>query len=55
MGSMPVILMILFYVVNPSFMEPLFKTSLGHVFLGIAAGLEILCFVLIKKIVTIKM
>lgn len=55
MGSMPVILLIIFYVVNPSFIMPLFQTSTGRIFLAVAAGLEIACFVLIKKIVTIKM
>lgn len=55
MGCMPIILMILFYIVNPSFMLPLFQTSTGRIFLAVAAGLEIACFFLIKKIVTIKM
>lgn len=55
MGCMPVVLMILFYIVNPSFMLPLFQTSTGRIFLVVAAGLEIACFFLIKKIVTIKM
>lgn len=55
MGSMPVILLVMFYVVNPSFIMPLFENSLGRVFLAVAAGLEVLCFLLIKKIVTIKM
>lgn len=55
MGSMPVILMVLFYIVNPAFMSPLFETTTGHIFIGVAAGLEVLCFILIKKIVTIKM
>lgn len=55
MGMMPVALMIMFSVVNPSFMEPLFKTSLGHVFIAVAAGLEFICFIIVKKIVTVKM
>lgn len=55
MGFMPIILLIIFYVVNPSFIMPLFQTSTGRIFLAVAAGLEIACFVLIKKIVTIKM
>lgn len=55
MGCMPIVLMILFYIVNPSFMLPLFQTSTGRIFLIVAAGLEIACFFLIKKIVTIKM
>lgn len=54
-GVMPVGLALLFYVVNPDFMKPLFTTSLGHIFLGVAAGLEGLCFLAIKKITTVKM
>ena len=54
-GSMPVVLCILFFLVNRDFIMPLFTTSTGHIFLGVAAGLEILCFIVVKKIITIKM
>lgn len=54
-GSMPVILCLLFFLINREFIMPLFTTNLGHVFLGIAAGLEFLCFVAVKKIINIKM
>lgn len=55
MGAMPVILLVIFYVVNPSFISPLFEDPTGRIFLAVAAGLEVACFFLIKKIVTIKM
>lgn len=54
-GSMPVVLCLLFFLINRDFIMPLFTTTLGHVFLGVAAGLEVLCFVAVKKIITIKM
>lgn len=54
-GSMPVVLCLLFFLINREFILPLFTTNLGHVFLGIAAGLEFLCFVAVKKIINIKM
>lgn len=54
-GSMPVILCILFFFINREFIMPLFTTSTGHIFLGVAAGLEFLCFIAVRKIVNIKM
>lgn len=54
-GSMPVILCVLFFIVNREFIMPLFTTNMGHVFLGIAAGLEFLCFLAVKKIINVKM
>lgn len=54
-GSMPIILCLLFFLINRDFIMPLFTTTLGHIFLGVAAGLEVLCFVAVKKIITIKM
>lgn len=54
-GIVPIALLLIFTVVNRSLMEPLFTTSTGHIFLGVAAGLEIICFVAIKKITNVKM
>ncbi|MGN1329409.1 MAG: type II secretion system F family protein [Eubacterium sp.] len=54
-GCMPVIMLVLFSVINFEFIEPLFTTSLGHIFLGIAAGLEVVCFAIIRKITNVKM
>lgn len=54
-GSMPIILCLLFLVVNKDFIMPLFTTSTGHIFLAVAAGLEFLCFIAVKKIISIKM
>lgn len=54
-GMMPVVLCLLFLLVNKEFIMPLFTTNMGHVFLGMAIGLEVLCFFAIKKITNVKM
>lgn len=54
-GSMPIILCVLFFFVNREFIMPLFTTNIGHIFLGVAAGLEVLCFLAVRKIINIKM
>ena len=54
-GVMPIALLIMFSLVNRSFMEPLFTTTMGKIILGVAAGLEIICVFVVKKITTVKM
>lgn len=54
-GIMPIAILGMFYMVNKEFVMPLFTTNMGRVFLCVAAGLEIVCFLIIKKITTIKM
>ena len=54
-GSMPVVLLVLFFLVNRPFVMPLFTDPKGKIFLGIAAGLELMCFLAIKKITNVKM
>jgi tight adherence protein B len=54
-GAMPVILLVMFSIINYDFVSVLFEETRGNIALGIAAGLEILAFVAIKKITTIKM
>jgi tight adherence protein B len=50
----PFILMIVFFVVDPAFIKPMFNTTLGLVLLFAMLGLQIIGGVFIKKIVTIK-
>ncbi len=50
----PFILMIIFAVIDPNFIKPMFTTTLGLVMLFIMLGLLIIGGVVIKKIVTIK-
>jgi len=53
-GMLPVALLILIYVLNREYMIGLFTTKLGHILLGVAAGMELLGALLIRKIVSIK-
>lgn len=50
----PLVLLILFSLVNPTYVAPLFNTTLGLVFLGAMFGFQIIGGIAIKKIVTIK-
>ncbi len=50
----PFILMMVFFVVDPAFIKPMFSTTLGLVLLAAMLGLQIIGGVVIKKIVTIK-
>jgi tight adherence protein B len=52
--SIPFILMIVFYFLDPSHIAPMFNTPLGLVALVIMLGLQIIGGYMIKKIVTIK-
>lgn len=54
-GSMPFAMVLLFFSVNPEFIKPLFTESLGHTFIIVAIVLEVLAFIVIKKITTVKM
>ncbi len=53
-GGIPIGLLAVFAVISPEFVGLLFTTSLGHIMLGIAGGLEVLGFFVIKKIVDIE-
>ena len=53
-GALPFILLIMMSVVNPDYASGLFETDLGHIMLVVGIILEIIGFVVIKKIVTIK-
>lgn len=52
--SIPFILGVVFYFVDPAFMTPMFNTTLGVVLLVAMLGLQIIGGVVIKKVVTIK-
>ena len=53
-GALPFILLIMMSVVNPDYASGLFETDIGHIMLVVGIILEIIGFVVIKKIVTIK-
>lgn len=50
----PFVLCIVFFVVDPAFISPMFNTTLGWVMLAMMLGLQIIGGVIIKKVVTIK-
>ena len=54
-GSMPLILLGLFTLVNYDFVKVLYTEPRGYVVLGIVAGLELTAFLAIKKITAVKM
>lgn len=51
----PVFLLVVVTLINPSYMEPMWTTTYGHVLLGIALVLEILGYVIIRKMINIKL
>jgi tight adherence protein B len=50
----PFILAIVFFIVDPAYIKPMFNTTLGLVLFAGMLGLQIIGGVMIKKIVTIK-
>ncbi len=52
--GLPVATGILMYLTNPDYMSPLFEEPLGHRFLQVAVGLQIVGYFVIKKITTMK-
>lgn len=53
-GGIPVGLALIFFVMSPSFITPLFTEKVGRIMLGIGAGLETVGFLVIRKIVNIE-
>lgn len=54
MGLMPLLVIIVFYLMDPELIQPLFETFAGYVILSIAAVLNIIGVLLILKIVNIQ-
>lgn len=54
-GSLPLISFAFLKMTNPTYLDQLFATSLGHVLLGAAIGLEIVGFYVIRRIIDIKL
>ena len=50
----PFVLGAVFFIIDPVYMQPMFNTTLGLVFLAAMLGLQIIGGIMIKKIVTIK-
>ncbi len=53
-GALPVVLLVAISVINPEYSDPLFHTELGRIMLGLGAGMELIGFMVILKIVSVK-
>jgi tight adherence protein B len=53
-SALPIVLGLAITVINPSYLDPLFKTGTGHAMLVLAVLLLIGGSMVIKKIITIK-
>jgi tight adherence protein B len=53
LGAAPLVLFLIFNVINHKYMEPLMTTAMGHVMIGVAVVLEAIAFFIIRKIVNI--
>lgn len=53
-GLLPVFILLILMLINPSYIEELFTTSEGRIALGICVVLELIGFTIVKKIVTVK-
>ncbi|MCQ2400820.1 MAG: type II secretion system F family protein [Lachnospiraceae bacterium] len=53
-GSLPVFLIIVLSVMNPDYCKPLFNTDTGRMLLAAGAVMELIGFIVIQKIITVK-
>lgn len=54
LACIPVALALFFFIYSPEYLEPLLTTGIGRIAIGIAAVLVIVGFIIIRKIVDIK-
>ena len=53
-GVLPIIILIAISVINPGYSDMLFSTKIGRIMLGVGAFMEVVGFIVINKIVTVK-
>ncbi|TEB12138.1 Bacterial type II secretion system protein F domain protein [Pelotomaculum sp. FP] len=53
-GFLPIALLIILSILNPTYMQPFFTTTYGHIMLFIGAVMECIGFLVIRKIVDLK-
>lgn len=53
-GFLPIVLLIILSVLNPTYMQPFFTTTYGHIMLLIGTVMECIGFLVIRKIVDVK-
>ena len=51
-GALPIFMVLLFLLINPDYMKPMFTETLGQVFLLVGVALEGMGFVMIKSLLT---
>ena len=54
LGLLPIIVVAAITLINPTFMEPLFTTRVGHIILAIAAVSQVFGFLLMRKLSAIE-
>ena len=54
-GAMPIIILVMFTVISYDFVSVLYTEPKGNILLAVAAGLEGMAFMFVKKITTVKM
>ena len=52
--AIPVAAGVLMYLANPDYMMPLFTDPIGHIALGVAAVMQFIGYLIIKKMVAMK-
>ena len=53
-GTLPIGFVLLISILNPNYLRPLYEDKMGHVFIAVSAALQVLGFLIIRKIVRIK-
>ena len=53
-GSLPIFLIVVMSVINPDYCTPLFTTSTGRMLLLAGAVMEVIGFIVIQKVITVK-
>lgn len=53
-GGLPVFMFAIFMVINPGYMSVFFEESVGQIILAVAAGLEVLGYLAMKRIMAIE-
>ena len=54
LGTMPIAFVAIISVLNPQYLQPLFRDKIGHFLIGLYATLQIVGFIMIQRIVQIK-
>lgn len=53
-GFLPVALLVILTVMNPAYMQPFIYTSYGHIMIGVGVVMELIGFMVIRKLVNVK-